>query len=99
MIRDTDDDRFFDKEVHGLLGGRKDGAAVDRQKVEIAAGRSSFRSLVAMSTKYEKTSKVDPLFHFVKSHIKQKRMDKKKEIQVSNLYPTYKLSTWTCSQN
>ena len=42
-----------------------------------------FRSLVAMSLKYEKAGKVDPLFDFVQSTIRQRRMEKKLAKKVS----------------
>ena len=78
MIRNSDAERLVDKDVAGV-----------RQKVEmakeIAEGRSAFRSLVAMSVKYEKASKVDPLFDFVQSNIKQRRLEKNRVKKVSNL--------------
>ena len=82
MIRNSDAERLVDKDVAGV-----------RQKVEmakeIAEGRSAFRSLVAMSVKYEKASKVDPLFDFVQSNIKQRRLEKNREKKVSNLVHYY----------
>ena len=81
MIGNTDDDRLFDKDVAGVL--------VDRQKVkEISGGSSAFKSLVALSSKYDKKAgkAADPLFNLVQNNIMEKKMEKKMEKQVSNKY-------------
>lgn len=91
MIRNSDAERLFDNEVVGILKSRQlqDGGKNKQQEaervMEIAEGRSLFKGLVAMSTKYEKKGKVDPLFNFVQKNIKQKRIEKKRQILVSTI--------------
>ena len=107
MIRNSDAERLFDSEVVGLLRSRQlqDGGKGKQAKaekvMEIAEGRSLFKGLVAMSNKYEKKGKVDPLFNFVQRNIKQKRREKKIQILVSNTISreNWEMSRWWYWQN